>query len=139
VKALRLEVQHPQVAFRDCQHCREFVYDETSGEPRKIQGNCIPRVATTKPPCETQKGCHKGHWTNPIEVKEYHMRTLRFYEAVRATSGACMTEQQRTDPFLISALVAIDGVVRHAEQVRMSNMVRGAVASTVSAFKGLGV
>lgn len=126
---------HPQVAFRDCEHCKKFVYDETTGEPRVIQGNPVPRVAATRPPCDTKKGCLKGHWSDPIQVKEHHMPMLTFYEAVQSTHGACLSESQRREPIVIKVLNSIDAVMRHAETVRMSTAIRSSVIAA-SAMKG---
>lgn len=114
---MRLEYEHPKVAFRDCQHCRKYVYDEKTGKPRESRGRLLERSRAKKgPPCEDEdEGCPKGHWRDPIVVPAKHLTLLAAYEACRATGGASMTEAERSDSMHLLALSRIDEVVRSGE------------------------
>ena len=41
---LRLELEHPKVAFRDCGHCRKYYYDEKTGKARELHGELSASV-----------------------------------------------------------------------------------------------
>lgn len=88
------------------------------------------------PPCETKTGCKKGHWTDQVRVRDRFMALLRLYDAVKATSGACLTEEQKRDQLLINALASIDTINRHGERMMLAGMVRNSVVASISMLKG---
>jgi hypothetical protein len=61
-----LILDHPQVAFRDCNHCKAWMYDEDTGALFKAAGTNEPVARINGPdglpltPCRTKKGCPKG-------------------------------------------------------------------------------
>lgn len=60
----------PRVAFRDCEHCQKWTYDEDTGKPIKTGGNTGRLVRRRKgtAPCRLpDAGCAKG---SPEESKE---------------------------------------------------------------------
>ena len=87
-------------------------------------------------PCETSAGCKKGHWRKPIEIKPHFMKLLNLYDAVRATSGACLSEEQRGNVLLMRALAMVDSVARQGERMALASIVRSSVLSSVVALKG---
>lgn len=87
-------------------------------------------------PCETDAGCKKGHWSKPIEIKPKFIKLLNLYDAVRATSGACLSEEQKGNMLLMRALAMIDSVSRHGDRIAMASIVRSSVLSSVVALKG---
>lgn len=55
-----LPLLHPEVAYRDCEHCQKFSYDEDTGQVRIFDGRELPRDKAERPPCRTSVGCPKG-------------------------------------------------------------------------------
>ena len=127
-----MEQSNPEVAFRNCSHCRKYIYDEETGEPRKIQGELRERVKG--PPCEIDQ-CKKGHWSDPIEVKKSDMEAIRLYQASQATGGACLTEAERLDPLCLLVLASLHAVHSGQERQMMANTISMGVA-TASALGG---
>lgn len=70
-------MHHPLVAYRDCQSCQKWMYDENTGEivvhPPKT-GQPLPRIG--KPPCMTHVKCAKG---SPDERRELSPRNWQAY------------------------------------------------------------
>lgn len=124
---MRLEISNPEVAFRDCAHCRKYIYDEKTGEPRMIRGELRERVKG--PPCEIDV-CKKGHWSNPIEIRPQDMPAIRLYEAVQATGGACLNEAEKNDPLCLLVLSTLHAIISGAERQTMaSSITMGVVAA----------
>lgn len=48
---MQLAILHPEVAYRDCATCLEFVHDEKTGELQKYRGEPVRRAKGTFPPC----------------------------------------------------------------------------------------
>ena len=110
---MRFENECPQLAARDCQHCRKYFYDEKTGEPRKSRGKLLERIKP--PPCETDDGCKKGHWKNQKKVHVRDYALLNLYEAARATGGANLNERERSDGLCMHLLAKVDQFYRNAE------------------------
>lgn len=109
-----LERLHPLVAYRDCQHCRAFEYDEETGEVKQVvmiredgsEGEEPKPRGGGKPPCETLVGCAKGHHQNPKgltpreRVIRQHLEDLRAVnrlpaDAAVARLAAVLDESER--------------------------------------------
>lgn len=80
---MRLVVLHPQVAFRDCSHCRQWEYDETTGEPIKRKNRKTLTARRSPLPCERDK-CPKGHWTRPIAITQQNLEAWQHYRECKA-------------------------------------------------------
>jgi len=50
---------HPEVAFRDCNHCLDYLYDEKTGKVKMFHGEAVERLPSVPAPCHC-KGCPKG-------------------------------------------------------------------------------
>lgn len=75
---------HPKVAFRDCNHCLQWQYDEEKGEVKWKHGKPLPRLS--KPPCMLpQMGCPKGHIDQQRGLSEKNMRAWSHYLECSAT------------------------------------------------------
>ena len=87
-----LERLHPLVAYRDCQHCRAFEYDEETGEVKRMtvlhdDGSETeepkPR-GSGRPPCETLVECAKGHHEKPKGMTGRERAIRQHLEDLRA-------------------------------------------------------
>lgn len=76
-----LQLAHPAIAARSCEHCLKYQYDERTGEPessRKKDGSFRLRIAECPAPCRAPgKGCPKG---TPEQSKALNERNRDCYE-----------------------------------------------------------
>ena len=84
-EGVALMMSHPNVAFRDCEHCKKWWYDEKTGEIHKKNGRELPRPCP--PPCETSAGCPKGHWKEPKTLNERNVMAYLHYRECRAVGS----------------------------------------------------
>jgi hypothetical protein len=74
----------PLVAYRDCEACRLYQHTEETGEIlMERSGNKALRDKLTPVPCETDRGCPKGHWSNPV-CTDQHMQTYAHFKRCQA-------------------------------------------------------
>jgi hypothetical protein len=85
---VRLSWTAPQVAFRNCEHCQMYVYDESTGrayENPPRSGRLVVRPPGTAPPCRIPGvGCPKGTPENPRGLNEANRAAWRFDRECRA-------------------------------------------------------
>ena len=88
---VRLLLNWPQVASRDCRHCQQFAYDEATGQPcrnRAREGELVPRPAGNLPPCRIEGvGCPKGTPDQQNSLNERNRQAYRHYLECRATGN----------------------------------------------------
>lgn len=108
---------HPGVAQIDCRDCQKYVYDFVTGKRKTYaQGKRDrPRPASTPPPC------HKCPKESPEKAHEHELsaknwRTLALYQQVRASSGACLSDEMKRDALLMKNLATIDALFRRWER-----------------------
>jgi hypothetical protein len=75
---VQLIALHPNVAFRDCEDCKAWVYDEETGEREKKGEEDIPRYKGIKPPCGYSQGCAKGTPEESRALTEQNMQAWQF-------------------------------------------------------------
>ncbi len=79
----------PQVAFRDCRHCQQFVYDEETGRPYENpprSGQFVSRPPAAPPPCRLPGvGCPKGTPEAPLSLTPANRAAYRHYRECLAT------------------------------------------------------
>lgn len=84
---------HPNVAFRSCESCKKWLYNEETGkiEQRRVgttkEQRYVDVPRTTPPPCETAAGCAKGHWRNPKSLNERNQMAYLHYRECRAVGS----------------------------------------------------
>ncbi len=74
---------HPDVAFRDCQHCLKYIYDEKTGEAREHRGDFVERLPTVPAPCR-REGCPKGTPENPKVLSNKNMLAYQHWKECKA-------------------------------------------------------
>lgn len=77
--------RNPEVYYRDCNHCLEFLYDEETGKPAEYHGELIKRPVGRPAECRRGcGGCPKGtpekqnvlSWRNQRALKLHRMCKL---------------------------------------------------------------
>ena len=121
---MRLLLFHPGAAKIDCRLCQRFIFDHEKGTlktyragPNREKRPCV-RPKGMLPPCDK---CPKG---SPSEAHEHHLsrknwQTFEFYQQVRATGGACLTDRMRMDRLLMQNLAIVDGLYRRFEREQL--------------------
>lgn len=82
---MQLILLHPKVAFRKCEHCLVYSYDEETGavdlgrddKPRK-------RLPLLPAPCRDERGCVKGTPEKPRTLSEKNQLAWQHYCECRA-------------------------------------------------------
>jgi len=113
---LRLQLFHPEVAAVSCEECKAWIY--TSDWKRaKRGGKDVPRAPGLPTPCGS---CPKKSPENAkrIELTTRNLALVRRWKQVRATGGACLSEVERADGWLMKMLSVIDEVFREYEADR---------------------
>jgi hypothetical protein len=113
-----LELLHPQVARRDCNHCQRYQYNEETGQVETWRGGPLRRVAGQPPPCRTPKGCPKGTPETGKQLTSRNEQAFDHYLRCRATG------RFPEDPLVARNAAVIRSVEdllarRHAEEQRM--------------------
>lgn len=96
---------NPRVAYRDCDHCRKWLYDEETGKVRtKRVGRTtetkfvdIPRGEIPTPCDDPNLGCAKGHYSNPKSMSARNQMCYQYIKEAEAVNWQG---------------VSVDGVVR---------------------------
>lgn len=112
---------HPEVAFRSCDDCRKWYYDEETGEPRVSvrTGERLERLKESTLLCVMDK-CPKGHYSKPIELSEADRQVVDLYRAAKATGGAVLNEEERRDNILKLVFGQLDVVFASAERAQLT-------------------
>lgn len=79
-----LELLHPQVARRDCNHCQLYQYNEETGQVETWRGEPLRRVAGQPPPCRTAKGCPRGSPEAGMQLTRRNEQAFDHYLRCRA-------------------------------------------------------
>lgn len=86
MSGVRLLLEYPEVATRDCEHCQAYHYDDETGLLRTLQGTDlpIPRDSGCPPACMTTRGCPKGSPDAGLELTPKNWRALEHFKQCRA-------------------------------------------------------
>ena len=79
--SIELQILNPGLSTIDCRTCRRYCMDHENGTLYiGPSGHPTPLPRNAKVPCETQIGCPKGHWSEPVGLSnERWARTWRHY------------------------------------------------------------
>jgi len=82
---VQLLLLHPDVAFRDCEDCKKWIYNEETGEIETKGDQKVPRPKGIKPPCGYKtKGCPKGTPEDSKALTEQNWLAYRFIQECKA-------------------------------------------------------
>ena len=79
LQGVRLYLTQPLLAVRTCDTCREWWFDEETGLVSKRAGECLPRPSHAPTACDTDRGCPKGHYSNPQGMSDKNQRAFNHY------------------------------------------------------------
>lgn len=134
MRAVGFRLMHPKVAYRDCDHCRRFQYNEDDGEVT-IGRDGQPMKRAGKTPCEASLGCPKGHWSQPKyrPLTRQEEMLVALYHSAKATGGAVLSEKERRD----DVLALLFSYLERIHQARAVNDMASTMAATMVQMRGL--
>lgn len=131
---------YPALTQFSCADCQRFVYDVDwangcvgTGKRKTYCGGTrdVARTAGTPPPCAFDKdACPKG---SPAEEAEHllsadNAQTWQLYREVKATGGACLTDEMKRDQLLMRNLALIDQLAEARQRQQLGREIAGQVA-----------
>jgi hypothetical protein len=130
---VELELYHPEVAYRSCEFCKDYVHNEETGEPvRNIRTKeLLRRTKLETLPC-IQDTCPKGHYSKPIAISRRERRIIDLYRAAKATGGAILTEAERRDSLVARAFSILEDVFEQAKTQAIASNVASIVLASKS-------
>lgn len=79
-----MEREFPLVAFRDCGHCKKWLYEEKTGKVAQRNGVDVPR-GNVPTPCDMPKmGCAKGHYDKQKTLNQRNRMAYQHYKECSA-------------------------------------------------------
>lgn len=109
---------HPEIAFRSCESCQAFVYDD-DGSVAQFRGEPIPRPGHLPTPCKTDVGCPKGSPDAGIALSKRNHKAVAFHrrcEAVGRWPADPIVE--RNAAIIKSADAEADDILRERDGAR---------------------
>ncbi len=114
---------HPKVAYRDCEHCLKYVYNEETGIAREYRkGEFTLRLPTVPAPCRTDKGCPKGTAENQKVLSKKNARAYQHWKECKAVGQFPDDRIVRQNAVIIQELTDI---AKEHRQVQMINAMMG--------------
>lgn len=126
-------MMHPKVAYRDCDHCRAWQYDEATGKVEiGRDGKPVPRRGRL--PCEASIECPKGHWTAPKgrRLTKQEEWAVSLYHSAKATGGAVMSPDERS----CNVLALLFSHLERMHQARNTSELASIMTATMARLKG---
>jgi len=74
---------HPKVAYRSCEECERWQYNEETGQVEQFRGADLKRIGKTA--CRTHKGCPVGTPENQQRLTEQNQAAYEHYTECKAT------------------------------------------------------
>lgn len=81
-----LRAKHPEVAYRDCQICLEYEFEDNGQMTLGRDRNPLPRLPMFPAPCRVKdgKGCPKGTPENPKSLSPENQLCFEHYKECQA-------------------------------------------------------
>jgi hypothetical protein len=100
---VQLAILHPEVAYRDCEHCQKWKYDEETGEVEMFGKVPMERPNPDLTPCRVKKaGCPKGTPEHQRSLTAQNHQAWLFHRECRAV------RQWPDDPVVRANAAVID-------------------------------
>lgn len=82
---MRLILEHPEVAWRDCAHCQKYFYNADGTVATWAEGTKLrERGPKELPPCRTAAKCPKGTPEKPKSLNLVNLQAYTHYKECRA-------------------------------------------------------
>lgn len=84
--------------------------------------------------CEVSIGCLKGHWNNKPELNPNEDMVITLYRSAKSTGGNTLTEEEKTDPFLMecfAAMTEVDEIVDRGQKQIEAAMIGNAIRTAL--------
>ena len=107
---MKLVLLHPTLAFRDCGHCKQWQYNEQTGEVEQWRGEPLKRVGN--PPCLTTTGCPKGSPNAGRELSDANWLAFAHYKQCKAVGIF------PDDEIVARNAVALQDILERVDQLR---------------------
>lgn len=111
---------HPELAYRDCQHCLKYLYEEETGKLREFGGEPVERIKPA--PCRTGD-CPKGTPENPKTLSDKNLQAYQHWKECKAVGQFPDDAIVRKNASMIQELV--DQAKEHRQMQMMSIMLLG--------------
>jgi hypothetical protein len=126
---VQIEILHPDLVYRDCDHCQRFFYEEDGPDKGKVRldrnGEPLDRPPGTSPPCRRSQGCPKGTPENQRVLTDYNRKAWDFHKRCK------LTGRWPDDELVIQRGVLLEDVLSHIREVqeteRMATLMMGAM------------
>lgn len=79
ITGAKLRMSHPKLADLSCNTCRKWWIDADTYEICRIGGDPLSRPAHAELMCDTETGCPKGHWSDPLSLSDKNTKTWNYY------------------------------------------------------------
>ncbi len=125
IDGVRLALLHPTVAFRSCEHCLRFFYDEKTGKTEDSRrpgpnGEKVPRERGSNEPAPCRNpnnpdGCPKGTPENPKSLSPKNLEAFEHYQRCKAVG------RFQDDPIVEDHAALIHQAEQQVERKRQSD------------------
>jgi len=107
--AVRLELTNPLLSKRSCAACKKWWFDPDT-QLIAMRGGTTPilRPEHSVVPCDTNEGCPKGHYHNPIQFSKQNRLAWKHY---LEWSSVGLTDEAKECPILRQNWRIIQGLV----------------------------
>ena len=105
---------HPEVAFRSCEVCQRFLFNEETGEMERnfVTNEPLERPKGTFPPCHYgPKECPKGSPEAGVELTQQNLQAYQHYRECRAVG------RFPDDPVVRENAAVIRGIEDQANEI----------------------
>lgn len=120
-----LELLHPAVAFRDCQLCQKYKYNEETGilATWGPDNEPLPRGPKGKPPCRTASGCPKGTPENPLSLSPKNQQAV--WHNLQCEAVGCFPDDglvRRNAALILDARRQAEAALQRRTQIVLSRI-----------------
>lgn len=113
---MQLELLHPEVAFRNCDDCIKYVFEEEGpliGQIKMWRGQPLERPPGTVPLCRREGcKCPKGTPEKPVKLSQRNRQFWQYFKKCK------LTGRWPEDDWCLTLATALQDALEEVEQVR---------------------
>lgn len=129
---MQLAILHPEVAYRDCEDCQTWKYDEETGEIEMFGKEPLRRNSPDLVPCKVKRaGCPKGTPEHQRSLTAQNYQAWLFYRECKAVG------QFPSDPVVRHNAAVIDWAERMAFEAKAERRSRELAEFIKLAFRAV--